>query len=146
MIRLERFGLNLAHFEIPDNEGARVADEAIEANGATGMRASLPLRAIEEALLAHGIPAQLSSTAGTFLCNVTLYQLMRLIEARAPRTIGGFIHVPYMPQQVALMLAEQKRAPVLESYQRSDFASMDLAVQIKAVEIAAATALDSAQR
>jgi pyroglutamyl-peptidase len=145
MIRLERFGLNLAHFEIPDNEGTRVSDEPIEANGATGMRASLPLRAIEEALIAEGIPAHLSETAGTFLCNVTLYQLMRLIEARAARTLGGFIHLPYMPKQVALMLAEQKRGPRLESYQRSDYASMELAVQIKAVEVAVATSLAAAR-
>jgi len=66
MIRLERFGLNLADFEIADNEGAILIDEAIEANGATGLLASLPLRAIEQALLAAGIPARLSAPPARF--------------------------------------------------------------------------------
>src|SRR5713101_4505266 len=57
MIRLERFGLNLLDFETADNDGARLADLAIEVDGATGVRASLPLRAIERALLGAGIPA-----------------------------------------------------------------------------------------
>jgi len=75
-------GINdqLADFEIADNDGATLVDEAIEVNGATGLFATLPLRAIEQALLAGGIPARLSSTAGTFLCNATLYSLMRIIE------------------------------------------------------------------
>jgi len=94
-IRLERFGLNLAHFEIPDNDGLRAADAAIAANGETALPASLPLRAIEAALHEAGIPAVLSSTAGTFLCNITLYTLMRLLASRAPAVRGGFIHVPY---------------------------------------------------
>jgi pyroglutamyl-peptidase len=140
-IRLERFGLNLAHFEIPDNDGTRVADAAIEANGATGMRATLPLRAIERALLTNGIPVRLSSTAGTFLCNVTLYHLMRLIETRSPPALGGFIHVPYMPEQVADMLAQTALEHRIELHQRADFASMALPVQIEAVSLAIAASL-----
>jgi len=141
MIRLERFGLNLADFEIADNEGAILVDEVIEANGAAGLFATLPLRAIEQALLAGGIPVKLSSTAGTFLCNATLYSLMRLIERRSPSAVGGFIHVPYMPEQVALVLAKSKRERRLELHQRSDLASMELSVQVRAVSIAIATTL-----
>jgi pyroglutamyl-peptidase len=140
-IRLERCGLNLADFEIADNEGATLVDEVIEANGAAGLFATLPLRAIEQALLAGGIPVRLSSTAGTFLCNATLYSLMRIIERRSPPAVGGFIHVPYMPEQVALMLAESKRERRLELHQRSDLASMELSVQVRAVSIAIATTL-----
>ena len=140
-IRLERFGLNLADFEIADNDGATLVDEAIEVNGATGLFATLPLRAIEEALLAGGIPARLSSTAGTFLCNATLYSLMRIIERPSSTAVGGFIHVPYMPEQVALMLADTKREQRLELHQRSDLASMELSVQVRAVSIAIATTL-----
>ena len=140
-IRLERFGLNLAHFEIPDNDGLRIEEEAIEAKGAVGRRASLPLRAIEAALLAEGIPARMSSTAGTFLCNVTLYTLMRLLDAPAQPTLGGFIHVPYMPEQVAGMLADAKKDRRLELHQRADFASMELSRMVHAVEIAIAVSL-----
>jgi pyroglutamyl-peptidase len=136
MIRLERFGLNLLDFEIADNDGARLADAPIEANGGIAVRASLPLRAIERALLDSGIPARLSSTAGTFLCNATLYSLVRLLEERLPAALGGFIHLPYLPEQVAQLLADGKRDRRLELAQRSDIASMDLATQIRAVTIA----------
>jgi pyroglutamyl-peptidase len=138
MIRLERFGLNLLDFEIADNDGARLADAPIEVNGTTGVRASLPLRAIERGLLSAGIPARLSSTAGTFLCNATLYTLIRILEERFPSALGGFIHLPYLPEQVAQLLADGKRDRRLELNQRSDIASMDLATQIRAVRIALA--------
>ena len=141
LIRLERFGLNIADFEIADNEGLRLNDALIEANGATALRASLPLRAIERALLESGIPVRMSSTAGNYLCNVTLYSLMRILESRSPNTLGGFIHVPYIPEQVAAMLAEGKRNPRLELHQRADLASMELSLQTKAVSIAIETAL-----
>jgi len=141
VIRLERFGLNLAHFEIPDNDGLRVSDALIAPEGETGLRATLPLRAIEAALLAEGIPAKLSSTAGTFLCNVTLYTLMRLLAAKPSPARGGFIHLPYMPEQVAGMLVEAKSSPLLELHQRSDFASMELSRMLRAVTIAIATTL-----
>lgn len=136
MIRLERFGLNLLDFEIPDNDGARLADALIEANGSTALRASLPLRAIEAALLEAGIPARLSSTAGTYLCNATLYGLIAILEARFSKSLGGFIHLPYLPEQVAQLLADAKRERRIEIAQRSDIASMDLATQIRAVTIA----------
>jgi pyroglutamyl-peptidase len=136
MIRLERFGLNLLDFEIADNDGARLADAPIEADGGTAVRASLPLRAIERALLDAGIPVRLSSTAGTFLCNATLYSLIRLLEMRFPAALGGFIHLPYLPLQVAQLLADGKRDRRLELAQRSDVASMDLATQLRAVRIA----------
>jgi pyroglutamyl-peptidase len=145
-IRLERFGLNLADFEIPDNEGALLADAPIVAEGGTGLRATLPLRAIEAALLASGIPARLSSTAGTFLCNAALYQLLYLLGERAPGARGGFIHLPYLPEQVALLLRETREARRLELHQRADVASMALPLQAKAVSIAIATALGEATR
>lgn len=141
MIRLERFGLNLLDFEIADNDGARLADAPIEATGATGVRASLPLRAIEHVLLDAGIPARLSSTAGTFLCNATLYSLIRLLEERMPTSLGGFIHLPYLPEQVAQLLGDGKRDRRLELNQRSDVASMDLATMVRAVTIAVTVAI-----
>src|SRR5260221_13524039 len=73
MIRLERFRLNLLDFEIADNDGARLADAPIEANGTTGVRASLPLRAIERGLLSAGIPGRVSGPAATFFFNAPLY-------------------------------------------------------------------------
>src|SRR6516165_3327536 len=71
MIRLERVGINVADFEIPDNEGAFLSDMPISGNGAAAVMSTLPLRDIEASLLAAGIPVRISSTAGTFLCNAT---------------------------------------------------------------------------
>lgn len=143
MIRLERFGLNLLYFEIADNDGARLIDAPVEADGTTGVRATLPLRAIERALLDSGIPARLSSSAGTFLCNATLYNLVAVLEGRFPAALGGFIHLPYLPEQVAQLLADGKRNRRLELDQRSDTASMDLATQTRAVQIAITASVEA---
>ena len=100
MIRLERIGVNVADFEIADNDGEIVRDDHVSANGAAGRLATLPLREIERAMLAEGIPVRLSSTAGTFLCNTCLYSLLEAAEGQARHVPCGFMHVPYMPEQV----------------------------------------------
>jgi len=146
LIRLERFGLNIADFEIADNEGLRLDDALIAANGATALRASLPLRAIARALLENGIPVCLSSTAGSYLCNAALYHLMRILESRSPSSLGGFIHLPYIPEQVASMLADGHGNPRLALHQRADLASMDLPLQIKAISIAIAATVAAAKQ
>lgn len=93
------------------------------------------MRAIETALLADGIPARISSTAGTFLCNACLYTLLDLLEEAGRSTVpAGFIHVPYAPAQVAAMLAELRAESLLELHQRADLASMDPAMTVRAVE------------
>lgn len=132
MIRLERFAVNLADFEISDNAGDRLTDAAIAANGQVALSATLPLRAIERALLAEGIPVRLSNTAGTFLCNATLYHLLHAIEQRGARIPCGFVHLPYLPEQVAEMMSAA-RAGTLEVNQRADLASMDLSMMEQAI-------------
>ena len=132
-IRLERVAVNLADNTSPDNAGARISREALERDGAAERRATLPLPAIHAALLAEGIPARLSDTAGTFLCNATLYMLLRAIERRGERTPCGFIHLPYLPQQVAEMLSA---SDAQDDQRRDDLASMDLATMERAVRTA----------
>ncbi len=145
MIRLERFGLNLADFEIADNAGVRLEDAAIAPVGTTALAATLPLRAIEQALIAAGIPARLSTTAGTYLCNATLYTLLAAVERRGWNIPCGFIHLPYLTEQVAEMLAEA-RSGRLEIHQRADFASMDYAVMERALRLALAVTAEAALR
>ncbi|MBI3707136.1 MAG: pyroglutamyl-peptidase I [Proteobacteria bacterium] len=134
MIRLERFGMNLADFEIADNEGTFLTDAAIAAEGAPAIAATLPLREIETALLDRGIPARISATAGTFLCNATLYNLGIAVRRRNHPISFGFVHLPYLPVQVAQLLVDTKRARQLELHQRADLASMDLATMVRAIE------------
>ena len=99
VIRLERIGINAADFEIPDNEGLFDRCPLIRHNGDAALMATLPNREIRDALLAAGIPARISATAGTFLCNATLYSTLTHAAEMRRRPVTGFIHVPYLPDQ-----------------------------------------------
>lgn len=135
-IRLERRGVNLADCTSPDNAGALRSREPLEPDGAAALAATLPLPAIEAALLEDGIPTRLSDTAGTFLCNATLYTLLRAIERRGERIPCGFIHLPYLPQQVAELLSGPCGGA--DTPHSADLASMDLATMDRAIRIALA--------
>jgi pyroglutamyl-peptidase len=143
MIRLERIGINIADFEIADNEGAICRDIDVSANGSPARMVSLPLRKIEQELLAAGIPVRLSSTAGTFLCNACLYGFLEAIERQARYIPCGFIHLPYTPEQVAQLVADIRNSQQLEQHQRADLVSMELSRTIRAVEIAIAATVQT---
>lgn len=136
MIRLERIGVNLAEFDIPDNDGRLLQDAPVDSAGREGLFATLPLRRIEARLLAEGIPVRLSMTAGTYLCNATLYSTLSLLQKRGWRSPCGFIHLPYLPRQVADVLAEMNRKRTNDLVRREHLPSMDLVTQIRAVELA----------
>jgi pyroglutamyl-peptidase len=138
LIRIERIGVNIADFEIPDNDGAVLRDGEVLAKNTEARLATLPVRQIEADMLAAGIPARLSATAGTFLCNACLYTFLEAIERNRPGIPCGFIHVPYTPGQVAALLSDIRAGKKLEQHQRADLASMDLPIIIRAVEIAVA--------
>lgn len=143
VIRIERVGLNVADFEIADNLGYVATDEPVLGNGIAAKLAAVPVRAMQEALLDAGIPARISNTAGTYLCNACLYSFLSAAEAMRERVACGFIHVPYLPSQVADLLRRVREEAVLESHQRADTASMELATGIRALEIAIAVAIQS---
>src|SRR3954466_521818 len=105
MIRIERFGVNLADFEIPDNAGARHVGRAIEPDGPAARASTIPCAEIRAALLEAGIPTRLSNSAGSYLCNATLYSALGLC---AEQRRCGFIHLPYASEQVAELLREGK--------------------------------------
>lgn len=106
MIRIERFGVNLVDFGIPDNAGARHVGRAIERDGPAARASTIPCAEIRAALLETGIPARLSNSAGSYLCNATLYSALGLCAAR--QTPCGFIHLPYASEQVAALLRADK--------------------------------------
>jgi pyroglutamyl-peptidase len=144
-IRLERVGLNLADFEIPDNEGTLVRDDVVVAAAPCAVHATLPLREIEQALLAAGIPARLSTTAGTFLCNATLYTFLDCAQERTG-TRCGFVHLPYLPEQVAGLLEEVRAGQHVEIHQGANLASMSLPTMVEAVRIVLGVSLGAAAR
>jgi pyroglutamyl-peptidase len=136
VIRLERVAINVADFEIPDNEGVVLVDRPLDVAGAAARFATLPLRRIQDALLQAGIPARLSGTAGTYLCNKALYHFLGAIERRGAPVPCGFIHLPYVPEQVAGMIAEAQADRSVERQRRTDVSSMGLELMVEAVRIA----------
>jgi pyroglutamyl-peptidase len=102
-ISIERAALNVDDARIPDNLGRQPIDAAVVAGGPAAYFSTLPIKAIARDLRAAGVAAAVSNTAGTFVCNHVFYALMhRLASARAlAGTRGGFVHVPYTPEQVA---------------------------------------------
>jgi pyroglutamyl-peptidase len=144
VIRLERVAVNIADFEIADNEGSLVRDDVVEDAAPIGMASTLPLRAIESALLAARIPVRLSASAGTFLCNTTMYAFLRTAPALAGARCG-FVHLPYLPEQVAALLQELRKEQQLELHQRADLASMSLDTMVEAVRIVLAVSLTSSE-
>ena len=96
----ERVAINIDDARIPDNEGNRPIDTPIFADGAPAYFATLPIKAMVQKIRQAGLPAGVSNTAGTFVCNHLMYGLLYTLEKRFPGVKGGFIHVPFVPSQV----------------------------------------------
>lgn len=143
VVRLERIAINLADFPVPDNDGAVPVDQPLDAGGTAARFATLPLRPILDALLGSGIPARLSSTAGTYLCNKALYHFLGAIERSGKAVPCGFIHLPYLPEQVAGMMAQAQAERSTLRRQPTNLPSMSLATMSKAVRIALEVTLAS---
>jgi len=94
----ERVAINVDDARIADNAGRQPVDRPIVRGGPAAYWSTLPIKAIVAALRQHDIPASVSQTAGTFVCNHVFYGLMHALRTkRAVR--GGFIHVPFLPEQ-----------------------------------------------
>jgi pyroglutamyl-peptidase len=98
-ISVERFAHNLDEATTRDNDAAPGSGIAIDAVGPAAYPSTLPVDEIVAALRAEGIPAAPSRDAGGFLCNHVFYVLMSLLEEECTRAIGGFVHVPLLPEQ-----------------------------------------------
>lgn len=98
-LSLERVAINVDDARIPDNAGAQPIDAAIVENGPVGYFSSLPIKAIVQSLHNKGIPAAVSQTAGTYVCNHVFYGLMHLAVKHPTIRRAGFVHIPYLPEQ-----------------------------------------------
>ena len=145
MIRLERIASNIADFEIADNSGT-IINESIIPDGPTGLASTLPLKVIRDAILAAKIPVRISGTAGQFLCNAVMYQALNCCATIPAKPDCGFIHLPYLPEQVVETLREISSEAKLERHQRADLASMSLHKMIDAVSIAIKATLKESSR
>jgi pyroglutamyl-peptidase len=123
-VSLERVAINVDDARIPDNAGAQPIDVPVVADGPVAHFSTLPIKAIVRAIGERGIPAEISQSAGTFVCNHVFYALMHALASR-PEVRGGFVHVPRSPAQ-----HNPPRMPTVDTPRVTE-----------AIEIAIATAL-----
>jgi len=124
-LSVERVAINVDDAPIKDNAEQQLVDEPIVRGGPAAYFSTLPIKAIVAALRAAGLPASVSQTAGTFVCNHVFYGLMHAVAGRDD-VKAGFIHIPYLPEQAA-------RHP--------GAASMSLEQMIEGIRVAIRTAL-----
>lgn len=98
-ITVEKVAINLMEARIPDNEGNQPLDTSIKEDGETAYFASVPVKHMTQYMQEKGIPARVSYTAGTYVCNDIMYRLLYMIDKEYPGMRGGFVHVPYLPEQ-----------------------------------------------
>ncbi len=98
---VERVAINLAEARIADNAGFQPSGVPLVQGGPAAYFATIPVKAIVGAMQDGGVPASVSYTAGTFVCNAIMYELLHMLQSDYKETIGGFIHVPYSPDQAA---------------------------------------------
>lgn len=128
-VTIERVAINLADARRADNEGNCPVDCPISESGPAAYFSNLPVKAMVEGIREEGIPAELSLSAGAFVCNSVFYSLMDLISHKYSTIQGGFIHVPYTVNQV---VGKPANTP-----------SMAMEIITNALEIAVKTAVDT---
>ena len=99
-LTVERVGINMDDCRIKDNEGNQPIDEPVFADGDAAYFSNLPIKAMVNEIRKNEIPASVSNSAGTFVCNHVLYGVRYMIEKEFAGKKSGFIHIPYLPQQV----------------------------------------------
>ncbi|MGD6754631.1 pyroglutamyl-peptidase I [Streptomyces sp. BH105] len=99
-VTVERVAVNVDDARIPDNAGAQPIDTPVVPDGPAAYFSTLPVKACVAAMREAGVPAALSNTAGTFVCNHVAYGLAHLLATELPDVRGGFVHVPWSPAQV----------------------------------------------
>lgn len=106
-LSLERVAINVNDARIADNQGAQPIDQPVVKSGPAAYFSTLPIKAMLHAMEQAGLPAEVSQTAGTFVCNHVFYALMHALKRQRGKGAvrGGFIHVPFLPSQGAPSMA-----------------------------------------
>lgn len=98
---VERVAVNLLDFLISDNGGHLITDKPIIKDGPDAYMTTLPTRELVQALVDNNVPARLSYSAGTFLCNEVFYEMLHYLKKHNLAVPAGFVHLPQLPDQVA---------------------------------------------
>ena len=96
----ERVAINCDDGRIPDNEGNQPVDQPVKADGPAAYFSTLPIKKMVEYMKAANVPAAVSNTAGTYVCNHLMYGVLYYLDKEFPDTIGGLMHVPFLHEQV----------------------------------------------
>jgi pyroglutamyl-peptidase len=106
----DRVAINIDDFRIPDNGGFQPVDEPVVAGAPLAYLSSLPIKAMVANMRQQGIPAAVSNSAGTFVCNHLFYGLMHFLAESGSTARAGFVHIPYLPEQAARLGAQPSMA------------------------------------
>ena len=113
-ITMERIAINVDDARIPDNISQQPIDEAIQLDGEAAYFTTLPIKRIVKAIREAGIPAEVSNSAGTFVCNHIMYQALFAATKADKPFKAGFMHIPFIPEQTtdkpSLPLEESTKA------------------------------------
>ena len=123
----ERVAINQDDARIPDNQGNQPIDTPIRLDGQAAYFSTLPIKAMVQAIKEEGLPATVSNTAGTFVCNHLMYQALYLADKKFPHMRAGFMHIPHMTEQVI---------------NKSNTASMNLTDIVRGIEAAIGAIVD----
>ena len=118
-LALERVAVNVLDFSQPDNVGVMRKNDTVVRGGPDARLATLPFTEILAAWGEHGVPGYVSNTAGTYICNQVLYEILARAESVSPPVIAGFVHLPYLPAQAAALGAERTPSMSLEMMKRA---------------------------
>ena len=99
-ISIERVAINLDDYKIEDNEGNKPVDEIISSDGKNAYFSTLPIKKMVENIKKEKIPAEISNSAGTFVCNHVMYCVLDYVNTNDLDIKAGFIHIPFLPSQV----------------------------------------------
>lgn len=141
VLRLEQTAVNHSRFELRDDSGVKRTG-AVRDGGSPAYPTGLPVEAMQRTLRAEGLPCRISGTAGSYLCNALFY-IMSDECARRGKGRAGFMHLPYLPEQVAALLVDLEAREELEQHQRSDLASMSFEVMERGARLALTCAVEN---
>ena len=130
VVAVERIAANVMDFPIPDNVGVQHGGLPVFATGPAAHLATIPVKSIASALRAAGIPAKISNSPSTYLCNQMMYTVLHLVAAKGLPTRAGFIHVPAHPAYVARQI-----------YPHVEMPSMSIDLMTAAIKTAISTTL-----
>jgi pyroglutamyl-peptidase len=136
VVRVETTAINVAHFGIADNDGARPGGEPFDLGGPAARRATWDAARVTAAIIEAGVPARISHHAGTHCCNLALHTCLGALERLGLPSPCGFLHLPYLPEQVVWLMRNRAGQAATAPGSSLDPPSMSFDLQIMAARAA----------